>query len=239
MSTTAIVSPAPSSPLPLPPLSAALAMLAEADTVEEVKELRDQAEAVRQLLKARKDSLERQNDAAEIKLLAECKLGDLLGDITPRGRCLRDVITGQMRGATRTLPDGITAILSYRCQRMAALPKAKRNKWIHETRAAGEELTQKGLLDLAEQHIREELVKLNLNCGGSSANGSTDEHGTDSNDGTDDLNPSYTRPVMLMFTVAERDEFLSHCAMLADDYGTTTVTATVAECARRAAEDIA
>lgn len=52
--------------------------LMEAKTVDEVKEIRDKAEALRLYLRQQGASLEMQNHCAEIKLRAERRAGDLL-----------------------------------------------------------------------------------------------------------------------------------------------------------------
>ena len=52
--------------------------LAEASTLQEIKDIRDKAEAIKAYLKAAEYSLEMQNQAAETKLRAERKGGELL-----------------------------------------------------------------------------------------------------------------------------------------------------------------
>lgn len=221
----------PPDPSAIFPLPAALAMLAEATTVDEVKSLRDQAETFRQLIRTRKLGLDRQNDAAEVKLRAERKLGDLLSETTTH-RELRDVTTGQVHGSKPTLPDGISKIQSFRWHRISALPEADFEKWIAQTRAAGEELTQAALLRLADIYIRIEQSKLNPNSGGAADSDEFDETDDDTPDDTD-----YTRAVHLYFTVSEREEFRANCDALADSYGTSNITDTVFECVRRATEE--
>src|SRR6266852_3603492 len=55
--------------------------LAEARTLPEVKKIRDQAEAMRTYARAAHLSREAMNYAGEIKLLAERKAGELLGQL--------------------------------------------------------------------------------------------------------------------------------------------------------------
>ena len=52
--------------------------LALASSIDEVKNIRDQAEAIRQYIKQQKGSFEMQNQAAEIKLRAERRAGEML-----------------------------------------------------------------------------------------------------------------------------------------------------------------
>jgi len=52
--------------------------LALASSIDEVKQIRDQAEAIRQYIRQQKGSFEMQNQAAEIKLRAERRAGEML-----------------------------------------------------------------------------------------------------------------------------------------------------------------
>jgi len=69
-------------------LSAATYALAEAKTLDEVKHIIDIAEAARTYARAAKLGLETANHAAEVKLRAERKAGELLGQLerAPAGR---------------------------------------------------------------------------------------------------------------------------------------------------------
>jgi hypothetical protein len=79
-------------------LSRAQKALAEAKTLDEVLAIRDEAEAVRHLLKIRGESRRSQNAAAAVKIRAERKLGDSLAAMekakgaresgTNRGSCI-------------------------------------------------------------------------------------------------------------------------------------------------------
>lgn len=60
-------------------LSAATRALAEAKTLDEVKKIRNIAEAAETYARAAKLGLEAQNHAAEVKLRAERKAGEMLG----------------------------------------------------------------------------------------------------------------------------------------------------------------
>ncbi len=61
-------------------------MLMEASTVEEVKDIRDKAEAIRVYLGQQKGGLRIQNRAAYLKIKAERKLGNLLAESVSAGR---------------------------------------------------------------------------------------------------------------------------------------------------------
>src|SRR3972149_800455 len=60
---------------------AARQALALASSIDEVKLIRDQAEAIRQYIRQQKGSLEMQNQAAEIKIRAERRAGEMLRDM--------------------------------------------------------------------------------------------------------------------------------------------------------------
>src|SRR5579859_4445122 len=77
MTTTDLALNNPSSS-PLVRLETARRLLAEVRSVDEVKAVRDVAEAARVYARQARLGLEAQNDAAEIRLRAERKLGELL-----------------------------------------------------------------------------------------------------------------------------------------------------------------
>src|SRR5262245_41889257 len=59
--------------------------LAEAQSFDEIKDIRDKAEAVRKYAQSASLGLDVQNRAAEVKLRAERQAGKLLSEITLRG----------------------------------------------------------------------------------------------------------------------------------------------------------
>jgi N6-adenosine-specific RNA methylase IME4 len=126
-------------------LDAARRALAEARTVDEVKELRDQAQAVQHYLKQRDYSFEVQQDAAEIKLRAERRLGELLA------------LAGERRGgnshggSSAPLPEGVTHNQSHRWRRIASLPERTFEEFVGEARERRQELTTAGALKLAKR----------------------------------------------------------------------------------------
>ena len=74
---------------PLTRLEAACRLLAEARSVDEVRSIRDLAEAARVYAREVQLGLEAQNDAAEIKLRAERRLGELIA--STRGKLVRPI----------------------------------------------------------------------------------------------------------------------------------------------------
>lgn len=85
-------------------LSAATQALAAASTLEEVKQIHDMAQAAQTYARAAKLGLEAQNHAAEIKLRAERKAGELLAQLerderAGAGRPPRGAIRRAARGS--------------------------------------------------------------------------------------------------------------------------------------------
>ena len=130
---------------------AARRALAEARTIDEVKDVRDKAEALRLYMKQAGQGLEMQNGVAEIKLRAERRAGELLGETVRPGN-------PQFRhgdGIGR-IPEGISEGQSRRWQTEASVPEADFERHVAEVKDSGGELTSVGLLRLAKEKRREE-----------------------------------------------------------------------------------
>jgi N6-adenosine-specific RNA methylase IME4 len=128
-------------PGPLEQLEAARALLAEASDLRTVVEIRDRAEAVRTYVSAAQHGLVLQNEAAELKLRAERKAGELLA---------ADPAVGAGKGPTLG-PLGLTKNDSSRWQRIASLPEAEFDAYIAEAHNERRELTTAGALKLAKR----------------------------------------------------------------------------------------
>lgn len=137
---------------PLARLDQATQLLAKARTVDEVKLVRDQAEVARLYARERKLGLEAQNHAAEIKIRAERRLGELLEE-TPKQHGARD---GTESSRSTPLPPslkelGVSKDESSQCQQIAALPEPVFEKHLAETKADKQELTTASVVRLAKQ----------------------------------------------------------------------------------------
>ncbi len=121
----------------------AKAALSQAKNLSDVLEIRDKAEAIRVYIKAAGEGLEVQNQAAEIKLRAERKAGELLAGMEKHNGDPR------LHDATRLEELGINKTQSSRWQREASVPDEAFEKHIAECHEKGFELTQSGLLKLA------------------------------------------------------------------------------------------
>lgn len=123
-------------------------LLAEANSIDDVKKIRDQAEALRSYAQQQGQCLEIQNAAAEIKIRAERRAGEILKDLPGKGS------HGGDRNSSHIvlLEDlGIGKMDSHRWQRIARLPEETFEEHIAETKGSGRELTSTGILKLARQ----------------------------------------------------------------------------------------
>jgi hypothetical protein len=147
---------------PLARLDTATRLLAEARTVDEVKLVRDQAEAMRIYARERDLGLQAQNHAAEIKIRAERRIGELLAEM-PKQHGARDGKTGYP--TDRPLPPklaelGISHIESSRFQQMATIPEPIFEEHVAETKADERELTTAGVVRLAQQAQRDQDIEI-------------------------------------------------------------------------------
>lgn len=132
-------------------LTRAAQALAATRDLGQIKRIRDQAEAVRQYVKAQKLGQEAQNDAAEIKLRAERRAGELLAvmDKHPGGRPSKNGDETRNNVLPVLADLGIARIQSQRWQLEATVPPDQFERFLAETKAQGEELTSRGLRQLA------------------------------------------------------------------------------------------
>jgi hypothetical protein len=136
--------------------------LAEAQSLDEIKIIRDKAEAVRKYAQSASLGLDVQNRAAEVKLRAERQAGKLLAQLMLRG--------GDRRSKDHSdrlkLGDlGLTSNQSKRWQMQARIPEALFREHIRQTREDGKELTSAGLMRLAKR-LKEEVSVRNGHANG-------------------------------------------------------------------------
>src|SRR5262245_41039716 len=100
-----------------------------AKTIDEVKAVRDKAECLRLYLRQVNESLEMQNDAAEIKLRAERRAGEMLkdgaenGDRAVRGQAQIEKSHDVTFKAPTLTEIGISKMQSSRWQAIASIPE--------------------------------------------------------------------------------------------------------------------
>lgn len=140
-------------------LSKAQKALAEAVDVHEVKDIRDKAEAVRAYYRQIGDSLEAQNSAAEIKLRAERRLGEMLAAMDKQrpGEYQR---SHDVTVAPSLQDMGITKMQSSRWQLEAAVPDAEFEAYIATARSRSAEITASGLQKLGRQLRAKEVTEV-------------------------------------------------------------------------------
>lgn len=155
--------------------------LQKAKTVDEVKAVRDAAERLRLYLKQSKESLEMQNDAAEIGLRAERRAGEMLkegaekGDRRTRGGDGSGGRPSQSYTANKELSQpkqksqdatfvnpvklneiGISKTESSRWQQLASIPEKEFEHAIGQAKIAGQELTRTMLHKIAKDQQQTE-----------------------------------------------------------------------------------
>ncbi|MEM9194320.1 MAG: DNA N-6-adenine-methyltransferase [Myxococcota bacterium] len=114
--------------------------LAKCRNLDDVREIRDRAKAVEAYQRSRRASLEAQQDAAEIALRAERRLGEMCAEITVRGQ------PKEMSTRT-TLPElGISRDQSSRWQTLARIPETDFEAHVRTVRENGEKLTTAGAI---------------------------------------------------------------------------------------------
>lgn len=147
-------------------LEGAVRALAEARTLEEVKHVHDIATAAAEYARAARLGLEAQNHAAEIKLRAERKAGELLRSINAgRGNPYDKGDGGRFHSSSDgTMATEYRAVLedtgtpyqaAHRWQKIAALPDETFEQFIAETVERRAELTTTGALRIAKELERE------------------------------------------------------------------------------------
>ena len=138
-------------------LDKATQMLAEAKSLDEVKNIMDVAEAARTYARAAKLGLDAQNYAAEVKIRAERKAGDLLLQLerSNGGRPEKTNSSVERVSEYREVLDeqDIPTTTAHRWQQAAQIPEKTFEQHIAQIKDAGLELTTSGLLKSAKVHV--------------------------------------------------------------------------------------
>ena len=116
--------------------------MAKVATIDEAKDVRDKAEAVRRYAKTAGESLELQNACAEIKLRAERRAGDLLGVMEKNKGAAHPT---RSHDATTLSDLNITKSQSSRWQTEASVPDAIFEEFLEAANAA--EVESEGSVD--------------------------------------------------------------------------------------------
>jgi hypothetical protein len=133
-------------------LETARQQLAQARDMDTVLNIRDQAAAIAHYMKVHAEGMHAQNAAAELKLRAERRLGELLADtVVPRGNHAQGV-----NGSSSSLPESVSKGQSHRWQQLARIPAATFEQHVSTTLASDKELTTAGALKLASKPVEKE-----------------------------------------------------------------------------------
>lgn len=130
-----------------------------AKKIDEVKEIRDKAEALRIYVKQQGQGLEMQNACAEIKLRAERRAGELLKEME-RGQgnnnqwsALSQAETKQSEYSAALDEANVSRATAYRWQTIAELPDEKFEEELATTKNNCEELTSSRILKIARRYV--------------------------------------------------------------------------------------
>ena len=123
--------------------------LAQSTDLEQIHDLRDRSETIRHYVKTVAMGLKIQNQAAEVKLCCERRIGQILAELALRGGDRKS----EHRDPSVTLDDlGISRTNSSRWQREGSLPEEEFAQYVQRANEEGRELTSNGLLRLARAH---------------------------------------------------------------------------------------
>lgn len=132
-------------PTELKLLEKAALQLSEMRDFNEVRKIRDRAEAARKYAQTAAMSLKIQNWAAELKLRAERRAGQILNELLPHGGNRR---SSYHRGNLKLTDIGINSNQSARWRREAAVPEIVFQQYISTSNRLCEDITARGLLRL-------------------------------------------------------------------------------------------
>jgi hypothetical protein len=133
-----------------------------ARTMDDIKRIRDKAEAVRTYIRLTGASLEAQNYAAEIKIRAERRAGELLAEMKANGDRKGQSGKQKFHDETSLADLGISKLLSHRWQAEALVSKSDFEAHLARINAAGKELTSADVYrmgrEIASRERRSEIL---------------------------------------------------------------------------------
>lgn len=146
-------------------LSEAAILLADAETLPQIRNVLNVADRLRDYAKAARLGLDAQNSAAAIAIEAEAKAGELLiqqaaaGQRRQPGQSLPSMpLTGRAAEPPATLAElGVTRNESATWQAVAAIPAEDRIAYVAEAREREQEITRAGLMRHAAPVAKAEL----------------------------------------------------------------------------------
>lgn len=138
--------------LDLVKLSAARRAIAQAKTIDEIKEIRDKAEAARQYVKKRNMGLDAQNDIAEIVIEAEARAGQIIKEMQESGELAKrggDRKSKTQDGCLKIEDLGIDDHQAVRWKLTDEVEPSKREDYYTAQREKTEAITSNGVRRIA------------------------------------------------------------------------------------------
>lgn len=133
-------------------LQSAREQLAHVRTIDDAKQIRDKAEAVRHYLKVSGEGLAAQNEAAAVKVLAERAGGKLLAKMELHGGDRGNQHAGGKVASCNLAALGIKKTQSHRWQLMAAVPQKQFDEHLEWCLFGDRELTSSAIATLGKKH---------------------------------------------------------------------------------------
>lgn len=132
-------------------IDAARRALAEAKSVVDVKTIRDKAAAIEHYLRQQAGCEEAAADAAELKLRAERRLGELLKETVNHKGGRPEKRSQTVTVSNGKLPNGVSKMQSSRWQRVAAVPESAFEEEIARAKSKSEPPTRGAVIKRFEQ----------------------------------------------------------------------------------------
>ena len=132
-----------------------------ARTVPEVKLIRDQAKAISDYFKQQKTCVSAGQDAAELQLRSERKLGELIPEQFPKGATKGHKGQKPMKSqpATSLVDSGISKTQSSRWQKVAEVPEPDFNDYVAAMRSVSKEPSTSGVIRVRKQKVVRKKLK--------------------------------------------------------------------------------
>lgn len=137
-------------------LDKARLLLSTCRNIDEAKEIRDKAEALRNYARQRDYSLESQNYCAEIKLRAERRIGEFSMELPKNERARTDItaLHDDTQFKTDILKDaGLNRVQAHRFETIASLPEKMFEEHIQKSKEARKEITTAAVMRIAKHNI--------------------------------------------------------------------------------------
>jgi len=126
-------------------------------TIDEVKKIRDQAEALRAYAKQARESQEVQNNIGDIKVRAERKIGEFSSKLSKLGR--NENSASPHDGTKQSILKRAGIEHAERYEAIFSLPEDVFEKHISDIKKSNEELTTAGIIKLARDLVKDNRIE--------------------------------------------------------------------------------